>query len=103
MNDLERRGPGRPQNLRELAFARGLAVLMTEPGLEQPKRRGEAVGQLPTWQRRCLVERAGLLLRQGEIVQRFEDEVVRLVGSSGDGARRSWVDGRVATVLAFER
>jgi hypothetical protein len=42
--------------------------------------RGERVGQLPTLQRRRLVEGADLLLEQRQEVHRIEDHVGLLVG-----------------------
>ena len=73
------------QHLDELALA-GLA----HAGLEQAAQRRERLGQVPALQRCGLVERAGLLLEQRQVVQRVEDEVLTRVGARvpGDDLRR---------------
>src|ERR1019366_7461205 len=53
---------------------------------EEPTEDGELFGQIPADQWRRLIEGAGLLLTQRQVVQRLEDEVLTFVraGMPGD-------------------
>ena len=46
----------------------------------------EGLGQVPARQWRGLVEGADLLLDQGQVMQRVEDQVLAVVGPAGAGA-----------------
>ena len=76
MDVLEPEGLEQPQNLDVFPLA-GLA----HAGLEQAAQGRERLGQVPALQRCGLVEGAGLLLEQRQIVQRVEDEVLARVGA----------------------
>jgi hypothetical protein len=64
------------QHLPELTLA-----LSAHAGFEQSAQRCERLGQRPTSQRRCLVERVGLLFDECQVVQRIEHEVLALIGA----------------------
>ena len=49
--------------------------------LHQPAKRRERIGQLPSGERRCLVQRSDLALNEGQIVERVEDHVLAFVGA----------------------
>jgi hypothetical protein len=65
-----------PQDLDELALA-----AFGHAGLDQATQRGEFLGQVPADQRRCLVESADFALKQSQVMQRVENEVLALVGA----------------------
>src|SRR3954452_20152125 len=69
-----------PQDLDELAFA-----ALGHARLDQAPQRGEFLGQLPSGQRRRLVESAGLLFEQPQVMQWVEDKVLALVGARMPG------------------
>ena len=76
-----------PQDLDELALA-----AVAHARLQQMAQVLERLGQLPALQRRRLVERIGLGLDQGEIMQRIGDELALAIatGVTGNlGARRT--------------
>ena len=58
--------------------------------LHQSAKRRERIGQLPSGERRCLVQRSDLALNEGQIVERVEDHVLAFVGAwvAGDDLGR---------------
>ncbi len=64
-----------PQDLDVFPLAR-----FAHPGLQQPAQRGERVWQIPTLQRRSLIQSADLLLRQWQEMHGIEDYVGLVIG-----------------------
>ena len=73
-----------PQHLDKLSLA-----AIAPARLKQAAERGKLLGQFPTGQRRRLIERTDLALKQRQIVKRVEDEVFLLIrpGVPGDDVR----------------
>ena len=57
----------------------------SHPGLQQPAQCAELLGQVPPLQRSRLVQGAGLLLQERQVVDGIVDEVVSLIGAGVPG------------------
>ena len=53
---------------------------LAHPRLQQPRNISELLGQLPSNQRRRQASKARLLLKERQVMERVEDEVVSIVG-----------------------
>jgi hypothetical protein len=77
MHMVHLEGLEEPQDLDVLPLAR-----LAHPRFQQAAQGGERIGQVPSLQRRRLIEGADLLFQQGKEVHRIEDHVGLLVGPS---------------------
>ena len=59
---------------------------LAHPRLQQPPQHSELLGQLPSNQRRRLIQCPRLLLKERQVMERVEDEVVSIVRTA-DGGR----------------
>ena len=75
-NGVEGEGLEQPQDLDVFPLS-----LLAHPRFQQPTQIAKLGRQLPPDQGSRLIQRVGLLLQQGQIVQRIEDEVLPVIGT----------------------